>query len=211
MQALPLRRSCSTSNNDGRLDFLCPDEALFPQKIYDTDKLPVEEALRQCHPDAPCFPIVQNVADSAIADFNNDGRMDMFLLGGVQLRPSSVVQGGPTTSKPLLAGGSKGFKFVTTGPVTFTIDWNKADEGAGDRHHQDPDRRARQASRTPPPSRSIRADPTRGRHAPAPRPRNRVPIMQIGYDPATTQWTLGSSDQADYDQPRAYSARPTCR
>ena len=55
------------------------------------------------------------MADSVIADFNNDGRMDMFLLGNVQLRPSSVVQGGPNNFEALLAGGSKGFKFVSTG------------------------------------------------------------------------------------------------
>ena len=80
---------------------------------------------------AAFFPLVKNVVDSAIADFNNDGRMDMFVLGGVQNRPSSVVQGGPNRIEALLAGGSKGFKFVSTGTVTFTIDWNKAAEGAG--------------------------------------------------------------------------------
>ncbi len=66
-----------------------------------------------------------------IADFNNDGRMDVFVLGGVQLRPSSVVQGGANNFEAMLAGGSKGAKFVTTGAVTFKMDWNKADEGGG--------------------------------------------------------------------------------
>ena len=75
------------------------------------------------------FPVVHNVADSAIADFDNDGRMDLFVLGGVQLRPSSVVQGGTSKVEALLAGGSKGFRFVSTGSVTFTVDWNKADRG----------------------------------------------------------------------------------
>ena len=64
----------------------------------------------------------------------------MFLLGGVQLRPSSVVQAGPNNVEALLTGGTKGFKFVSNGQVTFNMDWNKADEGTGHRHHQDPDR-----------------------------------------------------------------------
>ena len=39
------------------------------------------------------FPVVEKVVDSVLADFNNDGRLDMFLLSGVQLRPASVVKG----------------------------------------------------------------------------------------------------------------------
>ena len=74
------------------------------------------------------FPIVEKVADSIIADFDNDGFMDMFLLSGVQLRPASVVQSGSNHLESQLTGGTKGFKFVTAGKVTITPDWNKADE-----------------------------------------------------------------------------------
>ena len=80
-------------NDDGRVDFLCPDETLFPQKVFDTTTFPWKKLYDSASP-TPNFPIVPKVADSVIADFNNDGRMDMFLLGGVQLRASSVVQAG---------------------------------------------------------------------------------------------------------------------
>ena len=54
--------------------------------------------------------------------------MDMFVLGGAQLRPAGVDQGSPTHLESQLTGGTKGFKFVTTGNVTYRFDWNKQDE-----------------------------------------------------------------------------------
>ena len=66
--------------------------------------------------------------------------MDMFLISGVQLRPSSVVQGGPNHFEAQLTGGIKGFKFISNGAVTFTIDWNRADETVLTSLQQDPDR-----------------------------------------------------------------------
>ena len=116
-------------NGDGRLDVVCPDEATFPQKIYDTKAYPWTKIFDAASP-AAFFPVVHNVVDSAVADFNNDGKMDFFILSGVQNRPSSVVQEG-NKIEALLAGGSKGFKFVSAGTVTFTVDWNKASEGNG--------------------------------------------------------------------------------
>ena len=80
---------------DGRLDLLCSDEKLFPQKIYNTLPLPWKKVFDNATP-APFLPAVSQVVDSVLADFNNDGRMDIFVLGGVQLRPSTAVQGRST-------------------------------------------------------------------------------------------------------------------
>ena len=191
------------ANGDGRLDFLCPDEAAFPQKIYSTASLPWKKLFDSAMPTA-FFPLVKNVADSAIADFNNDGRMDMFVLGGVQLRPSSVVQEGTNKFEALLAGGSKGFKFVSTGSVTFNIDWNKADEGAGT-----------DIAKIQIGSRGIHPtatqftldpnDPTVVGMPPPPTPSTVLPIMQIGYDTTAHRWTLAIVTKLNSTSPEVFS------
>ena len=140
-------------------------------------------------PPAPFFPVVANVADSAIADFNNDGRMDLFLLGNAQLRPSSVVQEGANKVEALLANGGKGFKFVSSGPVTFAIDWNAAEEGGT----TDLTKIQIGANGTHPNSTTFTLDPADPTVAGMPRAitdAKLLPIMQIGYDPVAHRWTL---------------------
>jgi ASPIC and UnbV/FG-GAP-like repeat len=175
-------------NGDGRLDVLCPDEQTFPQKIYDTSSFPWKKLFDSAKP-AAFLPVVQHVVDSAIADFNNDGRMDMFVLGGVQNRPSSVVQGGLNRVEALLAGGSKGFKFVTTGTVTFTVDWNKAAEGGG----TDVTKIQIGSKGTHPKATTFTLDPSSSSvwgMPPAPKTTAVLPLMQIGYDTTAHRWTL---------------------
>ncbi len=111
---------------DGRVDFLCSDDKLFPQKIYNTLPFPWKKVFDNATP-APFLPAVSQVVDSALGDFNNDGRMDLFVLGNVQLHPSTTVQGSPTHLESQLMNGIKGFVFVTAGKVTFDVDWNKQD------------------------------------------------------------------------------------
>ena len=175
-------------NGDGRLDVLCSDEQTFPQKIYDTSNFPWKKIFDSATP-APFFPVVPGVVDSAVADFNNDGRMDMFALSGVENRPSSVVQGGTNRVEAMLAGGSKGFQFVTTGTVTFTINWNKAAEGGGtDIRNIQIGSQAIHPSAT-----TFTLDPSKPSVAgmpPAPTSASALPLMQIGYDPAHHRWTL---------------------
>jgi hypothetical protein len=191
------------ADGDGRLDFLCPDEAAFPQKIYSTASLPWKKLFDSANPGA-FLPVVHSVADSAIADFNNDGRMDLFVLGGVQLRPSSVVQEGTSRLEALLAGGSKGFKFVTTGSVTFTIDWNKVDEGAG----TDITKIQIGSRGTHPTATQFTLDPGDPAVAgmpPAPTSATTLPVMQIGYDTATHQWTLAIVAKLTSTSPDVFS------
>jgi len=174
-------------NGDGRLDVLCPDEATFPQKIYDTSTFPWKKIFDAASP-AAFFPVVKNVVDSAVSDFNNDGHMDAFILSGVQNRPSSVVQEG-NRIEALLAGGSKGFKFVSAGTVTFTVDWNKVAEGTG----TDITKIEIGSQGTHPNATTFTLDPSNASvqgMPPAPTSSSQLPLMQIWYDTTAHRWTL---------------------
>jgi hypothetical protein len=175
-------------NNDGRLDFLCADERSFPQRIYDTEPFPWRKLYDSASP-ARYLPAVRTTSDSIVADFDNDGRMDFFVLGGTQLRPSSVVQAGDSRFEAQLTGGIKGFRFVTTGKVSLNFDWNKQDErkitdytkiqiGSGAR------------SPTANPIALDPADPSVRGMPPAPTQQWQLPVMQIGYDAARHEWTV---------------------
>jgi hypothetical protein len=173
---------------DGRPEFICPGETMFPQKIYDTGSVPWRKLFDVTNPNQ-LFPVIEKVADSVLADFNNDGRLDMFLLSGVQLRPASVVKGDDRHFESQLTGGTKGFKFVTAGRVTLSADWNKTDNdttvdfkkiqyGAGAKNP------------TSMPFTLDPADPGVAGFPPAPTLESQLPLMQIGYDSSTKLWTV---------------------
>jgi ASPIC and UnbV/FG-GAP-like repeat len=188
---------------DGRLDVLCPDEQTFPQKIYDTSTLPWKKIFDAAAP-AAFFPVVHNVVDSAIADFNNDGRMDMFILSGVENRPSSVVQRGTNTIEAMLAGGSKGFNFVSAGTVTFTINWNKAAEGGT----TDIKNIQIGSKATHPNAATFSLDPSKSSvwgMPPAPTTTAALPLMQIGYDTTHNRWTLAIVTKLTETSPSIFS------
>ena len=192
-------------NNDDRLDFLCPAETLFPQKIYNTLPVPWQKLFDSDNPNST-FKVVKSVVDSTIADFDNNGRMDMFVLSGVQLHPSGVAQATPTSThfESQLAGGTKGFRFVSTGKVTFKFDWNRADEGTAvdlakvkigkDGWH--------------PTAIPFTLDPTKPNVVgmpPTPTSQSNLPAMHIGFDPAKNQWTLFIQTRLDDTSPPVFS------
>jgi hypothetical protein len=175
-------------NDDGRLDLLCPAETVFPQRIYNTAPMPWQKLFDGDNPNGS-FPIVKSVPDSIIADFDNNGRMDMFVLSGVQLHPSAVVPGTSTHFESQLAGGTKGFKFVSSGKVTFDFDWNRADEGT----EVDLAKIKIGKSGWHPGAIPFTLDPGSANVAgmpPAPTTQSSLPAMHIGFDPAKNQWTL---------------------
>jgi len=188
---------------DFHLDFLCSDEKLFPQKIYYTLTPAWQTIFNNANP-SPLLPFVPKVADSVLADFNNDGRMDMFVLGGVQLRPTSVDRSSGSSFEAQLSGGNKGVRFVSAGVVTLTLDWNKRDEEA----QTDLSKIKMGAGGRSPESLPIILDPADARlHGmpPAPAVSTDLPAFHIGYDPALQQWTMGLKTKLTPSSPNIFS------
>jgi hypothetical protein len=189
--------------NDGRVDLMCSDQKLFPQKIYDTEPLPWRKVFDASKPPAWLKPVPKAV-DSAIADFNNDGRVDLFVIGRVELHPSGVVQSSATHFESHLTDATKGFAFVTAGKVRFDLDWNKQDVrttkkftrikiGAGGRNP------AALPFTLDPADASVRGMP------PAPRTQADIPVMRIGFNAATKKWTVVVHSQLNETAPVVFS------
>jgi hypothetical protein len=190
-------------SGDGRLDFLCADEPLFPQKIYDTASLPWTKLFDNTAPSA-VFPIVPRVADSILGDFNNDGRMDMFLLGGVQLRPTTVDRSSASAFEANLTGGTKGVRFVSPGVVTVVLDWSKRSE----KSETDLSKIRIGASGRSPTSLPLVLDPADpGVHGtpPAATTAATLPQMHIGYNPNLQQWTMVIQTKLTPTSPNIFS------
>ncbi|MEX0708268.1 MAG: CRTAC1 family protein [Woeseia sp.] len=106
------------TNGDRQLDIVCAHDARFPRKIYDTSYYPLIDI-------TSTFPVVRSVADSIVADFNNNGEMDVFFLSNTQLRTSGASQASARKVEALLSNGDKGLNFVSPGPVTVELSWNR--------------------------------------------------------------------------------------
>lgn len=111
-------------NGDGRLEFICPDDqsstARYPNKIYDTLPTPwtnigIDEV----------FPAIAAGPDAVIADFNNDGNMDIFHISGMQVRPSGAeINDAGDRIEARLMGNGKAIRFAASGPIQVHIDSN---------------------------------------------------------------------------------------
>lgn len=108
---------------DGRLEFICPDDAetlIYPRRIYDTTAQPWTEI-----PLADKFPAVTAGPDAVIADFNNDGHMDIFHISGMQIRPSGAdINPERTRLEARLMGDGKAVSFRSSGPIVIDFDAN---------------------------------------------------------------------------------------
>jgi hypothetical protein len=178
------------ANDDGQLDFLCPDQTIFPQRIYDTTAMPWTKIFEANNTGQTWFPRIPGVVDSVVADFNNDGREDIFLLSNTQLHPSGVAQSSSTHFESLLANGTKGFTFVSPGRVSIKPDWNSADR---EWEVVDLSRILIGEKGVHPSSINFTLDPTSPNVVgvpPIPTSETAYPIMRIWYTPSTQRWTL---------------------
>lgn len=178
------------ANDDGDLDFLCPDQTIFPQRIYEPTAGQWTKIFEAKNTGQTWFPRIPGVVDSVVADFNNDGREDIFLLSNTQLHPSAVVPSGSNYFEALLANGTKGVKFVTGGQITIKPDWNSADK---EWEVVDLKRILIGKDGTPPPSINFTLDPANPKWVGEPQKptdESAYPIMRIWYTPSTQLWTL---------------------
>jgi hypothetical protein len=110
-------------------------------------------------------------------------------LSNSQVQPSGVVQGSSTHFEAQLVGGNKGFRFVTSGMVTFNPDWNRADEGT-ELHLSRYKIGAGGRSPTTLPFTLDPADPSVANMPPVPDSADDLPVMRIWYEPTARRWNL---------------------
>ncbi|HWJ05610.1 MAG TPA: CRTAC1 family protein [Steroidobacteraceae bacterium] len=190
-------------NDDDRLELLCPSEAKFPQKIYETASMPWRKLFDAASPNS-LFPITQKVVDSIVGDFDNDGRLDVFMLSGVQLRPASVVAGDANHFEAQLTGGTKGFKFVSDGAVTLNPAWNKSDSDTTVEFK----RIQVGATGWSPTTIPFTLDPANTNVHGFPQPptdQAQLPLMQVGFNPSTKLWTVVIQTKLTTTSPNVFS------
>src|SRR5215213_1785597 len=105
---------------DGRLEVLCSGKNDFPNRVYDTSPYPL--AFRDETASVPFTALVQ---DTALMDFNNDLRPDIFhVRGGKRLTGASRV-GPNNVEAQLIAENSHevGMSFVTSGVLSVISHW----------------------------------------------------------------------------------------
>ncbi len=105
--------------NDGNLDWLCVRQEAFPDRIYDYSiGLPFDDQ-------TALMPSVPNVIDSAVADFNGDLLMDFFgVRGRIRLNGAKIVDADMRMIEAQLIDtddSTTGLTFQTFGDVSFEL------------------------------------------------------------------------------------------
>lgn len=176
-------------NHDGRQEFFCGSMEknsanFFPQAAYETNRLPFRNIASQ-------MPAIEKTLDTAIADFDNNLREDVFALRGI-LRPSGVSQQGRTV-EALLIGGTKGFKLVSNGILRVDLHWNKGDESTGM-----PNVRIGRTGYQPA-SANFSLDPNDPAVEGMPTYSSAdTPIVAVGFDKVTKEWTFSNISGASF-------------
>ena len=86
---------------DGRPELICVGKSgEYPSKIYRTGTVPFQDVTN-------ILPFTAAATDSAVADFDNNGRIDVFMMIG-KMRVSEVKQISNTNIEAYLDGGASG-------------------------------------------------------------------------------------------------------
>jgi hypothetical protein len=162
-------------NGDGKLDFMCAREGAFA--FYDVSTLPFRDVSHR-------VPAIADGVDTAIADFDGDGRDDIFVVQGRDSLSGAVQVGGKSVEAALM-GGDKSFRFVSEGAVTFELYWSKLQrEGKAWLDNIRIGASGRRPTAIP-----FTLDPRDPSVAGMPSS-SATPAIHIGVDPRTHRWTV---------------------
>jgi hypothetical protein len=175
-------------DGQGRMEVLC---GLFDGTYPGQDRI---YSLQTGFATTIPFPATRPVRDVALADFDNDGDIDIFHVKGA-LRISDFIQVDSNRVEAFMNvtnDNLKSLRFQATGVVDFDIDWNEGDEGGQLNRTGNPEERMRiGAGGRQPANVQFSLDPANpdnwGQISFDPATDK---VFVIGYEPATTTWTI---------------------
>lgn len=105
---------------DGSIELICHDgpSMTYPHRIW---QITPERWNMLTNGGDEIMPQIEVAADTVLADFDNDGQVDIFLLAGSQVRPSNANLSADGRIEARVMGGVKGFHFANNGEVTFNL------------------------------------------------------------------------------------------
>ncbi len=108
---------------DGTLDLVCDNQTLWPYAAYDTTTIPFTDI-------TSLIPRQESVVDTALGDFDNNLRNDIFAVrGGLRLSEAVQTDADSIEAQFIVDSGSEEYmRFQTAGIVTFLMDWNRRDK-----------------------------------------------------------------------------------
>ena len=102
-------------DNDGTQELICGN-GTFPRRVYDVTTYPFSDV-------TSTVDAIPRGTDSAVADFDGDMDLDVFVIAGKKI-PSQVELTSPSTLEAAVGvspGSDKGFTFSSGGDVTFDV------------------------------------------------------------------------------------------
>lgn len=132
------------------------------------------------------LPVISTMRDAAIADFDNDGFNEIYVCRNTM--GSSLSRGTPQRIdlRTITSGYEHGVRIPVSGPHTATLEW-------GPQGLTTPVRLGANGA-TVPMTYTLQLDPTNPAHVGlAPHTAGQVDAVHVGFDPATSSWTILSS------------------